>query len=145
MTRPAARVVRAEVTAEPIRLDEHERAVDDRSAGAIVGFCGQVRDHDQGRAVTRLNYSAHPTAGKVVAEIAARIAAEESGIRALAVSHRVGDLEIGDAALVCAVAADHRAEAFAVCARIVEEVKHALPVWKLQVFDDGTEEWVNCA
>ena len=118
MTAPAARVVRAEVTAEPILLAELERAVDDRSAGAIVGFCGQVRDHDQGRAVTRLHYSAHPTAGRVVAEIAARIAAEEAGIRALAVSHRVGDLQIGDAALVCAVAADHRAEAFAVCAQI---------------------------
>ena len=83
-------MVRAEVTAEPIRLDEHERAVDDRSAGAIVGFCGQVRDHDQGRAVTRLNYSAHPTAGKVVAEIAARWGFAHQGRFAAAYRERYG-------------------------------------------------------
>ncbi|WP_028662745.1 molybdenum cofactor biosynthesis protein MoaE, partial [Saccharomonospora halophila] len=65
------------------------------------------------------------------------------GVRAVAVSHRVGDLTIGDVALACAVAADHRAEAFATCADLVDEVKARLPVWKHQWFADGTDEWVN--
>jgi molybdopterin synthase catalytic subunit len=79
-----------------------------------------------------------------VAEVAKEIASRYSGVRALAVSHRVGPLAIGDVALACAVAAEHRKEAFAVCSELVDEVKRRLPVWKRQVFADGTDEWVNC-
>lgn len=136
---------RGQVTADAITLAEHEAWVGHESAGAIVGFCGVVRDHDGGRDVRRLSYSAHPSAGDVVARIAERIAAGADGVRALAVSHRVGDLAIGDEALVCAVAADHRGQAFDVCRALVEAVKAELPVWKLQVFADGDEEWVGCA
>ncbi|WP_038169971.1 molybdenum cofactor biosynthesis protein MoaE [Tomitella biformata] len=136
---------RGQVTADAITLAEHEAWVSHESAGAVVGFCGVVRDHDGGRAVRRLSYSAHPSAGEVVVAIAERIATATTGVRALAVSHRVGDLEIGDEALVCAVAADHRGQAFDVCRELVEAVKLELPVWKLQVFGDGTEEWVSCA
>lgn len=136
---------RGQVTADPITLAEHEAWVSHTSAGAVVGFCGVVRDHDGGRTVRRLSYSAHPSAGDVVARLVERIAAESSGVRAVAVSHRVGDLAIGDEALVCAVAADHRGQAFDVCRELVEAVKAELPVWKLQEFGDGTEEWVGCA
>jgi molybdopterin synthase catalytic subunit len=65
-------------------------------------------------------------------------------VHAVAVSHRIGTLAIGDAALVAAVSAAHRAEAFAACERLVELVKRRLPIWKRQVFPDGTDEWVNC-
>jgi molybdopterin synthase catalytic subunit len=142
---PEAAVVLATVTTEPISLAEHEALVNHPAAGAVVGFSGVVRDHDGGRSVTALEYSAHPTAGAVVARIAAEVAAQASGVRAIAVTHRVGPLAIGDAALVCAVAADHRQAAFATCSLLVEEIKAQLPVWKRQLFTDGTDEWVGSA
>ena len=105
-------------------------------------FCGVVREHDHGRAVAELEYQAHPTAEAVLREVASDIAAEPD-VLAVAVSHRVGLLAIGDVALVAAVSSAHRREAFDACARLVDEVKRRLPVWKRQVFADGTDEWVN--
>ncbi|MEB3050414.1 molybdenum cofactor biosynthesis protein MoaE [Mycolicibacter sp. MYC123] len=138
-------VLRAAVTEEPIVLAEHEELVGHRAAGAIVGFVGMIRDHDEGRNVTRLEYSAHPTAQQVMDEVLAEIAEQAVGVRALAASHRIGVLHIGDAALVAAVAADHRRQAFAACALLVDTIKARLPVWKHQFFTDGTEEWVGSA
>ncbi|GAA1217376.1 molybdenum cofactor biosynthesis protein MoaE [Pseudonocardia alaniniphila] len=138
-----AAVLRAAVGEAPLDVAEHAALVDRAAAGAVVTFAGVVRDHDGGRAVRGLEYSAHPSAEKVVAEVAAEIAARAYGVRAIAVSHRVGRLAIGDVALACAVAADHRREAFETCAELVEEVKRLLPVWKHQVFTDGTDEWVG--
>jgi molybdopterin synthase catalytic subunit len=138
-------VLRAQLTEEAIGLPEHEALVAHEAAGAVVGFSGVVRDHDGGRTVTRLEYSAHPTAQQTLAEVAAEIAADSPGVRAIAVSHRVGVLNIGDAALVAAVAADHRGAAFDTCQRLVDAVKARLPVWKHQFFGDGSEEWVGSA
>ncbi|MGE2725864.1 molybdenum cofactor biosynthesis protein MoaE [Mycolicibacterium pulveris] len=138
-------VLRADVSEHVIELAEHEALVAHEAAGAVVGFAGVVRDHDGGRTVTRLEYSAHPSAAQTMAEVAAEIAADCSGVRAIAVSHRVGVLQIGDAALVAAVSADHRAAAFETCARLVDTVKERLPVWKHQFFADGSEEWVGSA
>jgi len=138
-------VLRAELTEHSIELTEHEALVAHEAAGAVVGFAGVVRDHDGGRGVTRLEYSAHPTAQQTLAEVAAEIAAESQGVRAIAVSHRIGALAIGDAALVAAVAADHRGAAFETCQRLVDAVKERLPVWKHQFFSDGSEEWVGSA
>jgi molybdopterin synthase catalytic subunit len=137
--------LRAEVTDEPLDLAGHEALVSNAAAGAVVSFAGVVRDHDGGRSVTRLEYSAHPTAQQTLAEVAAEIAADSRGVRAIAVSHRVGTLHIGDAALVAAVAADHRGAAFEICERLVDTVKERLPVWKHQFFADGSEEWVGSA
>ncbi len=139
------RVLRAAVTAEPISLPDHERLVAQAPAGAIVGFAGVVRDHDGGRTVLRLDYSAHPSAEQTLTEVLEEIAASAQGVRAIAVSHRIGALSIGDAALVVAVAADHRGAAFATCAAVVDSVKARLPVWKHQFFADGTDQWVNSA
>ena len=144
-TGTGAAVLRAEVGEAPLDVAEHAALVDQAAAGAVVTFAGVVRDHDGGRAVRGLEYSAHPTAGKVVAEVAADVAARSAGVRAIAVSHRIGPLVIGDVALACAVAADHRKEAFAACAELVDEVKRLLPVWKHQLFADGTDEWVGSA
>ena len=138
-------VLRAELTDHTIELAEHEALVAHEAAGAVVGFAGVVRDHDGGRTVTRLEYSAHPTAQQTLADVAAEIAAESQGVRAIAVSHRIGALDIGDAALVAAVAADHRGAAFETCQRLVDAVKARLPVWKHQFFSDGSEEWVGSA
>lgn len=145
MTENGAQVLRAAITEDPIVLAEHEELVSHRAAGAIVGFVGMIRDHDGGRQVRRLEYSAHPSASQVMADVLAEIAQQAVGVRALAASHRVGVLHIGDAALVAAVAADHRREAFEACALLVDTVKARLPVWKHQFFTDGTEEWVGSA
>ncbi|ORV93633.1 molybdenum cofactor biosynthesis protein MoaE [Mycobacterium interjectum] len=139
------RVLRAAMTEAPISLAEHEELVGHQSAGAVVGFVGMIRDHDGGRRVVRLEYSAHPSAEQVLAQVVAEIAEGASGVRAIAASHRIGVLRIGEAALVSAVAADHRGAAFDTCARLVDTIKARLPVWKHQFFDDGTEEWVGSA
>lgn len=138
-------VVLAEITDEPLDADLADRLVSSPAAGAVVTFAGVVRDHDGGRGVQLLSYSAHPSAGAVIAQVAAQATAGVEGVRAIALSHRVGRLEVGDAALVCAVAADHRGTAFAVCSEAVEAVKRRLPVWKHQVFADGSDEWVGSA
>ena len=140
----SARVVRAEVTEAPISVTELADAVHDAAAGAVVTFEGVVRNHDAERAVTGIGYSCHPTAGQVVEQIAQDVA-QQGRVRALGVVHRVGNLTIGDAALAVAVSSDHRAEAFAVCSEIVEEVKMRLPVWKRQTFTDGSAQWSNLA
>jgi molybdopterin synthase catalytic subunit len=134
--------VRTAVTTEPLSVAEHEEAVAHAAAGAVVSFAGVVRDHDGGRGVTHLVYEAHPSASSVLAEVAAAIA-KDPAVHGVAVSHRVGPLAIGDVALAAAVATAHRGDAFAICARLVDEVKARLPVWKHQHFTDGTDEWVN--
>ncbi|WP_068187279.1 molybdenum cofactor biosynthesis protein MoaE [Mycobacterium sp. UM_CSW] len=139
------RLLRAAMTEEPIVLAEHEELVGHQSAGAIVGFVGMIRDHDGGRRVVRLEYSAHPSAEQVLAHVVGEVAELSRGVRAIAASHRIGVLHIGEAALVAAVAADHRQEAFDTCAQLVDTIKARLPVWKHQFFDDGTEEWVGSA
>jgi molybdopterin synthase catalytic subunit len=135
--------ITAAVTTEPLDVAAHERLVARAAAGAVVSFAGVVRDHDDGRGVLELEYEGHPLAERILAEVAAEIAADPS-VYAVAVSHRVGRLEIGEVALAAAVSTAHRAAAFAACARLVDEVKARLPIWKRQVFADGTEEWVNC-
>jgi molybdopterin synthase catalytic subunit len=133
----------ARVVDAPLSVTEHEEAVADKAAGAVVSFAGVVRDHDGGRGVTELEYVGHPTAQDVLAELAAEFAARPE-LHAVAVSHRIGVLGVGDVALACAVSAAHRGEAFAACAELVDEVKRRLPIWKRQVFTDGEEEWVAC-
>ena len=139
------RILRAALTDGPLSLHEHEELVANEAAGAVVGFAGVVRNHDGGREVVRLEYSAHPLAEETLFEVLAEVAGSCTGVRALAASHRIGKLHIGDAALVAAVAADHRGAAFETCARLVDTIKERLPVWKHQFFADGSAEWVNSA
>lgn len=139
-----AEVLRADVVDEHIDVESLARSVEHNAAGAVVTFSGVVRDHDGGRGVLELEYTGHPIAQDVIQEVATDIAGRFEGVRAIAVSHRVGMLKIGDVALGCAVAAEHRKQAFNACSELVDEVKRRLPIWKRQVFDDNTEEWVNC-
>ncbi len=136
-------VQRAVVVDSALSVAEHEALVAHPGAGAVVSFGGVVRDHDGGRDVEALEYVGHPTAERIIAEVAADIAGSDD-VYAVAVSHRIGQLRVGDVALACAVSSAHRGEAFAACARLVDEVKHRLPIWKRQVFSDGTDEWVDC-
>jgi molybdopterin synthase catalytic subunit len=142
-------VVHASVGTAPLDEATARGAVDAPDAGAVVLFSGVVRDHDAGRGVTRLSYTAHPTAEATLrrvvdAVIAEHRAAQPASERAMRVwiAHRVGDLAVGDAAFVCAVSAAHRGEAFRLCSDLVDRVKAEVPIWKEQFFDDGGTEWV---
>jgi molybdopterin synthase catalytic subunit len=157
-TEAAFEVVNAVLSAEPISVDQAIAAVESDTAGAVVSFSGVVRNHDGGKAVERLSYSAHPTAHQVMADVVARLVEEQSKagdngpagptgaspqpVRIWA-AHRIGMLEIGDPALVCAVSAAHRGQAFAVCSELVDRIKDQVPIWKEQFFVDGTVEWVG--
>jgi molybdopterin synthase catalytic subunit len=129
------------VTEEPIDEAALQASVANPTAGAVVTFSGIVRNHDHGQSIRSLDYQAHPEASRILAECCARIAAE-SGLP-LAAAHRVGSLQIGDVALFAVVAASHRKEAFDTCERLVEEIKHGIPIWKRQWFADGASEWVG--
>lgn len=117
-------------------------AVDHPRAGCAATFLGVVRDHDHGRQVASLEYSAHPSATDVLGALAAQIGAMP-GVTGVAVHHATGDLRIGDVAVVAAVAAEHRGQAFDACRTLIERVKSEVPIWKHQLFTDGSEEWVG--
>lgn len=134
----------AVVTDAPIAVDDLEAAVASSRHGAVLTFIGVVRDHDHGRPVASLRYEGHPTAARVLGELVADVLTRHPGV-VCATEHRVGDLGIGDIAFVVVVAASHRSAAFDACRDVVDTVKDGLPVWKLQRFTDGTQEWVNCA
>ena len=129
---------------EPLSIDEVLAAVADPSAGGVALFVGTVRDQDSGRAVTRLGYSSHPTAVDQLRAVAEKVVADFP-VRAVAAVHRVGDLSVGDLAVVVAVACPHRAEAFTACRRLIDDLKETVPIWKHQRFADGTDEWVGSA
>jgi molybdopterin synthase catalytic subunit len=134
----------AEVRDTPLSVDEVREAVMDPAAGGIALFVGVVRDHDDGRPVTALSYTAHPSAARQLLDVAERIAGKFD-LHAIAAVHRVGDLAIGDLAVVAAVSSGHRATAFEACRAFVDEIKHAVPIWKHQRFEGGSSEWVNSA
>ena len=134
-------VVLAAISAEALDVEIHLRAVEHPSAGAVTSFVGRVRvaDPDAATPVVALEYSAHPDAEPALAAIAER-AIGQTGAR-VAVSHRVGRLEVGDAAVVIAVSTGHRAAAFEVCRTLIETIKTDLPVWKKQHEQDGSSTW----
>jgi molybdopterin synthase catalytic subunit len=134
----------AELRDGPLSVDEVRGAVMDPAAGGIALFAGAVRNHDHGRGVARLSYSAHPSAAAELRRVCEKVAAE-FGVSALAAVHRVGELEIGDLAVVVAVSCPHRAEAFVACRALIDELKRNVPVWKQQLYTDGESEWVNGA
>ena len=126
----------------PLSVDEVFAAVGDPGAGGIALFAGTVRDHDHARSVSALSYSAHPTVERELRAVMKKVAADFP-VKALAAVHRVGDLEIGDIAVVVAASCPHRAEAFAACRRLIDDLKAQVPIWKHQRFADGGDEWVG--
>jgi len=134
----------AELRDAPLSVDEVRSAVMDPGAGGIALFAGAVRNHDHGRDVVRLSYSAHPSAAAELRRMCEKVAAEFD-VSALAAVHRVGELVVGDLAVVVAVSCPHRAEAFAACRALIDELKRCVPVWKEQLFSGGDSEWVNSA
>ena len=125
-----------------LSVDEVRAAVADPAAGGIALFAGAVRDTDHERGVTGLSYSAHPSAADELRRVA-EVIAEKYPVIGIAAVHRVGDLAIGDLAVVLAVSCAHRAEAFDACRDLIDILKASVPIWKHQRFDDGTAEWVG--
>jgi len=166
-------LVIAELRAAPLSVDECLAAVALPEAGGTALFVGTVRDHDGGKPVVELEYTAHPSAPRQLAEVAREVAdgavpssaaswaassssphrhdrahehaapGASAGVLAVAVHHRTGLLAIGDLAVVVAASAAHRAEAFVACRLLIDEVKARVPIWKRQLFADGTSEWVG--
>lgn len=137
----------AAVRDSPLSVDEVFTAVNDPRVGGTAVFVGTVRDHDHGRSVSQLGYSAHPTVEAQLRGVMEKILSDTSRtgrpVVKMAAVHRVGDLEIGDIAVVVAAAAEHRQEAFEACRRLIDDLKAEVPIWKRQIFDDGENEWVG--
>jgi molybdopterin synthase catalytic subunit len=125
-----------------LSVDEVMAAVGDHAAGGTTLFVGTVRKQDHGKPVTRLSYSAHPSAESELRTVAEKVATDFP-VTALAAVHRVGDLELGDTAVIVAVASAHRQEAFLAARRLIDDLKSQVPIWKHQVFADGSTEWVG--
>ena len=128
----------------PLSVDEVHQAVRHDRAGGIALFAGAVRDHDHGDPVTSLSYQAHPSAEAGLRRVAEEVAAKFPALGVAAV-HRVGDLGVGDLAVVVAVSCPHRGDAFEACRMLIDELKATVPIWKHQAFGDGSSEWVGCA
>jgi molybdopterin synthase catalytic subunit len=135
-------VVLADVRESALSVDEVLDAVRHPRAGGIATFVGVVRERDHGRGVEALDYTSHPSAPQVLRDLAGSLVSRGDVIR-LAVLHRVGHLEIGDVAVVVAVSAVHRATALDVCRELIDAVKATVPIWKHQIFEDGSDEWVG--
>ena len=137
-------LVYAVVTDAPVHIQELSKLVANPHSGAVVTFCGDVRDHDGGKEVSSLLYEIHPSAPEQIRLITQSVIGRFE-IENVAVAHRYGNIPIGETAFAVAVSAAHRQAAFDACTAIVDEVKAKLPIWKHQKFTDGSDEWVNCA
>ena len=137
-------LVYAVVTDAPVNIAELSKLVTNPQSGAVVTFCGDVRNHDGGKEVASLLYEVHPSAPEQIKVITQSVIGRFE-IEKVAVAHRYGQIPIGETAFAVAVSAAHRQAAFDACAAIVDEVKAKLPIWKHQKFTDGTDQWVNCA
>lgn len=140
MSHSAVRLVDLRET--PLDVAEVVAALDDDASGGLTLFVGRVRDHDGGRDVDGLDYSAHPSALDRMREVCERVA-KEYDVHGVAAVHRVGTLAIGDVAVVVATTSAHRGEAFAASKALIDTLKSETPIWKHQRFGDGSDEWVG--
>jgi sulfur-carrier protein adenylyltransferase/sulfurtransferase len=133
-----------EFSTSPLRPDELRHALEDPACGGYATFEGWVRDHNEGRRVRRLEYEAYAELAVKEGERIVAEAVRRFGVRHARCVHRVGDLALGDLAVWVGVSAGHRAEAFAACRYVIDEVKHRVPIWKKEHYVDGDSGWVNC-
>jgi len=141
---PTSKIRLAAISTSPVDPETLRQVLADPAGGAVAIFVGTVRNHDGGREVLALSYSAHPSAGERLTEILKRYA-KNSKVLALGVEHRIGDLGIGDIAVVCGVTSAHRDVAFSVCSALIEEIKAEVPIWKNETFGDGSNVWIGAS
>ncbi|WP_341228832.1 molybdenum cofactor biosynthesis protein MoaE [Nocardioides salarius] len=139
-TPPVVRLVDLRET--PLEVEEVLASLDDDAAGGLTLFVGRVRDHDGGKGVVGLDYSAHPTALARLRQVCEQVAADHD-VQGVAALHRTGSLAIGDVAVVVATVASHRGQAFAASRDLIDTLKSEVPIWKHQRFTDGQDEWVG--
>ena len=137
---PVVRLV--DIRDSALDVAEVVSALEDNAAGGLTLFVGTVRDHDEGKDVVGLEYSAHPSALDRLREVTEDVATKYDVLGVAAV-HRVGALALGDAAVVVATTAAHRGEAFEASRALIDELKRTVPIWKHQIFEDGSDEWVG--
>jgi len=137
-------MITALVSASPISASTYGALVASDAFGAVVTFSGDVRNVDQDKEVISLTYEIHPSAQEVLLTIVTQVA-DKYDLGNVAVVHRYGAIEIGESAFVVAVSAVHRGPAFLACSELADQVKARLPIWKYQVFADGSDQWINCA
>jgi molybdopterin synthase catalytic subunit len=131
------------ITEQPIDLSDLLAQSHHPKAGAVVLFSGEVRDHNAGKEVGRLEYEAHvPMASKMIKEILEE-ATQKWQLNIAVAQHRIGTVEIGESAVVVITASSHRKEAYAANRFIIDKIKHEVPIWKCEVYADGTKEWGN--
>ena len=138
-------MMRFRFTESAIDADAARRELLDRGAGGYVSFEGWVRDYNEGREVTRLEYEAFQPLGlkegnRILAE-----AVQRFPIKHAACIHRLGSLDLSGMAVWVGVSSAHRGEAFDACRFIIDAVKHRVPIWKKEHYADGATEWINCA
>jgi molybdopterin synthase catalytic subunit len=131
------------VTEEPLSADAVARAVTVPEAGGVAVFLGVVRDNTAGRRVVALEYEAHvPMAEAKLKEIGEGVYRQWPGVRQVAIVHRLGRLAVGEASVAISVSAAHRAEAFEACQHAIDTLKRIVPIWKREIFEDGSV-WVG--
>jgi molybdopterin synthase catalytic subunit len=130
------------VQSEPIDVPAVLAAVEGEAQGGVVLFVGRVRSATAGRAVTRLEYEAYGPMAASELETLAETAVASHGAERVAIVHRTGRLEIGETAVAIAVAAAHRAAAFAACSWLIDTLKQTVPIWKKEMYEDGGE-WIS--
>jgi len=130
------------ITREPIDTSSLLASVQKASDGAVLLFLGVVRDHNQGRTVSALEYQAYDSMAAAELERIVTEAGEKWAVGGIAAVHRIGVLEIGEASVAIAVASPHRDEAYAASRYVIEELKRRLPVWKREGYLDGERAWV---
>ncbi|MFH0847681.1 MAG: molybdenum cofactor biosynthesis protein MoaE [Chloroflexota bacterium] len=131
-----------EITREPIDIEEVVSRVRKSANGAVVTFAGTVRDNSEGKRVLYLEYDAYPEmAEKKLGEIAREIQARW-GTKDVAISHRIGRLELGEISVVIAVGSPHRQEAFQACQYAIDHIKEMVPIWKKEFYQDGSA-WIG--
>lgn len=133
------------ISAAPIDVDACRHDVEDPGAGAFVVFEGWVRDHNAGRTVTSLEYEAYEVLAEQEGGGIVEEARQRFGVLRLCVVHRTGHLAIGDLAVWVGVSAAHRADAFAACQYVMDEVKRRVPIWKREHYAEGSSAWIHNA
>jgi molybdopterin synthase catalytic subunit len=132
-----------EITHQPLDPDRITQQVRQDTNGAVVTFLGTTRLYSEGKRVVKLEYEAYEDmALKKLEEIRQEMCAE-FGVDDIAIAHRIGPVDIGQISLVVAVASPHRQEAFFACHKVVDRLKETVPIWKKEVFEDGSR-WVAC-
>lgn len=132
------------LTETDIAESQLKAAVENEHAGAICTFDGRVRNHNDGKAVSKLSYEAYAELAEKEGNAVIAEALKKFNIVGAAAAHRTGDLAIGDVAVFVAVSAAHRDDAFKACRYIIDEIKLRLPIWKKETYVDGGSVWVNC-